>query len=155
MQLWIQCVCGRRWLPDPPTLPSWTRTYNFYMEKYVRCFVKIFFWRMKLYLQCPVLCLVAQSCPILCNPMDCSPPGSSVHRGSPGKHTGVGCHALLQGIFLTQGLNPGGFFIVWAREKILICEIIEQNLTACLTKQRLSWGQEEREHEKVGMVCCA
>ena len=25
---------------------------------------------------------------------------------SPGKDTGVGCHALLQGIFLTQGLNP-------------------------------------------------
>ena len=27
--------------------------------------------------------------------------------GSPGKNTGVGCHALLQGIFPTQGLNPG------------------------------------------------
>ena len=26
--------------------------------------------------------------------------------GSPGKHTGVGCHILLQGVFLTQGLNP-------------------------------------------------
>ena len=39
-------------------------------------------------------------------PMDCSPPGSSVHGDSPGKKTGVGCHALLQGIFLTQGLNP-------------------------------------------------
>ena len=25
----------------------------------------------------------------------------------PGKNTGVGCHALLQGIFLTQGLNLG------------------------------------------------
>ena len=25
---------------------------------------------------------------------------------SPGKNTGVGCHFLLQGIFLTQGLNP-------------------------------------------------
>ena len=37
--------------------------------------------------------------------MDCSPPGSSVHGNSPGKNTGVGCHALLQGIFLTQGLN--------------------------------------------------
>ena len=27
--------------------------------------------------------------------------------GSPGKRTGVGCHALLQGVFPTQGLNPG------------------------------------------------
>ena len=37
--------------------------------------------------------------------MDCSPPGSSVQGGSPGKDTGVGCHALLQGIFPTQGSN--------------------------------------------------
>ena len=50
--------------------------------------------------------LVAQSCPTLCNPMDCSPPGSSVHRDSPGKNTGVGCLALFQGIFPTQGSNP-------------------------------------------------
>ena len=27
-----------------------------------------------------VLSEVTQSCPTLCNPMDCSPPGSSVHR---------------------------------------------------------------------------
>ena len=40
---------------------------------------------------CAVLCLVAQSCPTLCNPMDNNPPGSSVHRDSPGKNTGVGC----------------------------------------------------------------
>ena len=40
-------------------------------------------------------------------PMDCNLPGSSVHGDSPGKNTGVGCHALLQGIFPTQGLNPG------------------------------------------------
>ena len=50
---------------------------------------------------------VAQSCPTLCDPMDCSPPASSVHGDSPGKNTGVGCHALLQGIFSTQGSNPG------------------------------------------------
>ena len=46
-----------------------------------------------------------QSCPTLCNPMDCSPPGSSIHRDSPGKNTGVGCHALLQEVFPTQGSN--------------------------------------------------
>ena len=34
-------------------------------------------------------------------------PGSSVHGDSRGKNTGVGCHFLLQGIFLTQELNPG------------------------------------------------
>ena len=55
-----------------------------------------------------VLCERAKSlqlCPTLCYPMDCSPPGSSVHRNFPGKSTGVGCHALLQGIFPTQGSN--------------------------------------------------
>ena len=46
-----------------------------------------------------------QLCLTLCDPMDCSPQGSSVHGDSPGKNTGVGCHALLQGIFPTQGLN--------------------------------------------------
>ena len=50
---------------------------------------------------------VARSCPILCNPMNCSPPGSSVHGDSPGKKAGVGCHALLQGTFPTQGSTPG------------------------------------------------
>ena len=47
--------------------------------------------------------------------MDSSPPGSSVDGDSPGKNTGVGCHAFLQ-IFLTQGSTQespawaGGFF---------------------------------------------
>ena len=39
--------------------------------------------------------------------MVCSLRGSSVHGDSPGKNIGVGCHALLQGIFPTQGSNPG------------------------------------------------
>ena len=50
-------------------------------------------------------CTLAQLYTTLCDPMDCSPPGSSVHGDSPGKNTGVGCHFLLQGIFLTRGSN--------------------------------------------------
>ena len=38
--------------------------------------------------------------------MDCSLPGSSVHGILQGKNTGVGCHALLQGVFPRQGWNP-------------------------------------------------
>ena len=41
----------------------------------------------------------------LCDSVDGSLPGSSVHGGSPGTNTGVGCHFLLQGILPTQGLN--------------------------------------------------
>ena len=51
--------------------------------------------------------LVAQSCPTLCNPMDCRLLGFSVLGDSPGKNTGVGCHALLHGTFQSQKLNPG------------------------------------------------
>ena len=40
-----------------------------------------------------------QWCRTLCDPVDCSPSGSSVHVDSPGKNNGVGCHALLQRIF--------------------------------------------------------
>ena len=39
--------------------------------------------------------------------MDHCPSDFSLHGDSPDKNTGVGCHALLQGIFLTQGSNPG------------------------------------------------
>ena len=54
-----------------------------------------------------MLCLVDQSCLTLCDPMDCSPPGSSVQVDSPSKNTGVGCHFFLQEIFPTQGSNLG------------------------------------------------
>ena len=53
-----------------------------------------------------VLCLVTQLCPTLCEPMDCSPPGSSVPGDSSGKNTGVSCKVLLLGIFPNQGSNP-------------------------------------------------
>ena len=57
-----------------------------------------------------VLCLAAQSCLTLCGLIDCSSPSSSV----PGilQNTGVGCHALLQGIFPTQGLLPT-LYVAW------------------------------------------
>ena len=54
---------------------------------------------------CVCVCVcesVAQLCLTLCDPMDCSPPGSSCPWDSPDKNTGVGSHSLLQGIFLTQ-----------------------------------------------------
>ena len=42
-----------------------------------------------------------------CDPMHCSLAGSSVHGNSPSKNFRVGCCTLLQGIFPTQGSNPG------------------------------------------------
>ena len=69
----------------------------------------IFFWTTQLVVntmrtRTPIsqvhVCARAKSlqlCSTLCDPKDCSPAGSSVHGHSPGKNTGVGCHALLQG----------------------------------------------------------
>ena len=41
-----------------------------------------------------------QSCPTLFDPIDSIPPGSPIPWDSPGKNTGVGCHFLLQAIYL-------------------------------------------------------
>ena len=45
--------------------------------------------------------------------MECSLPSSSVHGISTGKNTGVCCRFLLQGVFLTQGSNPGLLHCRW------------------------------------------
>ena len=73
---------------------------------------------------------VTQSCPTLCDPKGYSPPGSSVHGDSPGKNTRVGCHALLQGIFPTQGSNPG----------LLHCRRILYGLSHQWNPRTLEWG---------------
>ena len=59
-----------------------------------------------------VVCVqISQLCLTLCNPMDCTLPGSSVHGIL--QNTGVGSLSLLQGIFSTQGLNPGLLHYRW------------------------------------------
>ena len=95
--------------------------------------------------------LVAQSCLTLCNLMDCSPPGSSVHGNSPGKNTGVGCYALLQGIFSTQGLNPG----------LLHCRRILCGLSHQGSPRILEWvayplpGRSSQPRDRTGDSCIA
>ena len=54
---------------------------------------------------CSVCVLSLFTRPILCDPMDYSPTRLLCAWDSPGKNAGVGCHALLQGILLIQGLN--------------------------------------------------
>ena len=62
---------------------------------------------------------IAQSRPTLCDPVDCSPPGSSVHGFFPGESTGVGCHFLLQGIFPTWGWNLRLFHLLhWQADSL-------------------------------------
>ena len=53
-----------------------------------------------------VMCATSlQSCLTLGDPLDCSPPGSSVHQDSPGKNAGVGYHALLWGNLPAPGIE--------------------------------------------------
>ena len=59
-----------------------------------------------------------QSCPALCDPMDCSPPGSSDHGNLQARILGMGCHVLLQGIFLIQGLNPSLLHLLHCRQTL-------------------------------------
>ena len=81
-------------------------------------FCQIFFWKKTGVCVCACVCMyllmcmkvkvkVTQLCPTLCDPMDCSFPGSSVHGDSPGKNTGMGSCSFLHRVFSTQGVKPG------------------------------------------------
>ena len=66
-----------------------------------------------------VVVLVTQSCLILCDPMDCSPPRLLCPWDFLGKDTGVDCHFLLQGSFQPRdwtqvSCTEGRFFTDWA-----------------------------------------
>ena len=85
-------------------LKTWPRLVTFHLEQNWKQFpshrsIPVTWWW---------LCVCAK--PLQLHPtlwLHCSPPGSSVHQDFPGKNSGVGCHALLQGIFPTQGSNLG------------------------------------------------
>ena len=64
-------------------------------------------WYYKSYQFSMRVCLITQSCPSLWDPMDYSPPGSSVLGDSPRQEHWRGLPFLFQGIFPIQGLNPG------------------------------------------------
>ena len=88
------------------------------------CFVELHLWEKKT--QCGILrlCLVAQSCPTLCNPIDCSPPGSSVHGDSPGKILEWVKMPVSRGSSQSRDQTQishiaGGFFTIWATGKPL------------------------------------
>ena len=126
----VLCICGvsiqhLQEVGHSFSTPKETRNLGFAQLLYINNFLILLEYSLFI-LSLSVLRLFAQWCLTLCSPMDCSPPGSSVHRDSPGKNTGVGCHALLQGIFPTQGLSLGlphwffrRFFTVWATREAL------------------------------------
>ena len=89
--------------------------------------------------------LVAQTCLILCDPHGLQPAGLLCSQNSLGKNTGVDSHSLLQGIFLTQGMNPGllhcRFFTVWAtREAHRLCWSVGLSVIAWAAAASFNWG---------------
>ena len=96
-----------------------------------------------------VLCLVAQLCPTLCNPIDCSLPGFSVHGDSAGKNIGVGCHALPQGIIIYKRFKHEkntGYVVNWqtaGKSKKIKIDIVLTNFRILAS----SWEGEQRMRE--------
>ena len=137
------CLWKRQWHPTPVLLleKQW-RTVEIWSSVDMNPKGPV---KLKVLPDKTVMCLVIQSCPTLCDPTDCSPPGSSVHGDFPGKNTGVGCRALLQRIFTTQGSNPGLPHCKWilyrlshqgSPQLVNIILALSQNLD-CLMQQLL------------------
>ena len=99
-----------------------------------------------MYIHMYICCAVFNRSVVLCNPRDCSPPGSSVHGDSPGKYTAVDCYALLQGIFPTQGLKPGLPHCRWILYNLsyqgspyIYPHFFQDNLKPCKMKTNLNF----------------
>ena len=83
---------------SPLEHPGFCKTYSFFSVRRGKP-LQNFEWMSG-------MCLVAQACLTLENPLGCSRSRLLCSWDFPGKNTEVGCHFLLQGIFPTQGLNP-------------------------------------------------
>ena len=64
------------------------------------------FWKNNCIVNEDIMCLVTQSCLILCNPMDCNPPGSSAHGDSPRQEYWSGILFPLPGDLPNPGIEP-------------------------------------------------
>jgi len=78
------------------------------------CLIWILLLALIIFFESEMKVLVTQFYPTLCNPMNCSQASPSMGFSRQEywvaisfSNTGVGGHALLQGIFPTQGSNPG------------------------------------------------
>ena len=113
----------------PPTIPN---PQNLEME---RLFQMIWVYSIE---SCTCsLSVYAQSCLTFCNPMDQSPPGSSVHGILQARILEWG--PLLQGIVPTQELNLWLLHLLHCRQ-ILYCWATREVLCHCNPRQRLLWN---------------
>ena len=88
---------------------------------------------------CAVLCSFAQLCLTLWDPMDCSPPGSSVHGDSPGKNTRVVAMPSSRGSSKPRDRTPvscveSRFFTIWATSEVHLDSILKSKAITLPTK---------------------
>ena len=120
------------------------------------CVFKIHFVRHSM--PCYVLFLDTQSCPTVCDPMDCIFPGSSVHGISPGKNTGVGCHSFLwvsspPRDWTQVSRIASGFFTIWVTRSIYINIYIPTCVWVCIWLPRCLSGKESVcQAEDMGLI---
>ena len=84
------------------------------------------------------ICLVTKSWPTLWDPMDCRPARLLCPWDFPGKKTGVGCHFLLWGIFLTQGSNPSLLCLLHRQAESYCCATHKKLQTDSVSSWRSS-----------------
>ena len=92
--------------------------------------------------------LVAKLCPILVTPwtVACR---LLCPWDSPGKNTGVGCHALLQGIFLTQRLNPLLLSLLhWQAGSLPLAPSQASTVRELRTSRYSSWIQKRQRNQR-------
>ena len=99
--------------PKKSPAPIWVLLHSMAQDWHLQgnflviCFISYFrVWTSLLALLVLTLCSVAQSCPVVCSPMDCSPPGSSAHEIFQARILEWGAICSSRGIFPTQGSNP-------------------------------------------------
>ena len=83
------------------SFPSWLPLNGRWMEQWALWALAIKTWRIQ------AACVSHSVMPDSLRPHGLQPTRLLCPWDFPGKDTGVGCHFLLQGIFPTQGLNPG------------------------------------------------
>ena len=93
-------------------------------------------------------------CPSLCDPMDYSPPGSSVHGDFPSKNMGRSCHSLLHWIFSSQRSNLG--LLHWQADSLpseppgKSCVIIQHLSIYIGLAKTFIWSRNPLFHEVLG-----
>jgi len=164
-ETWVQSLSRkdpqrRKWQPTPVLLPRKFHGWRSLVGYTVHGITKSQTW-LSDFTSSLVLSHISRIW--LCNHMDCCLPGSSV-RGSLQTRMleWVGCHALFQGIFPTQGLNPGLLhFLHWQAGSLPLVPLGKSHLrlspylilgVECMKNER-EFLEEDRDSHEERKIC--